>query len=280
MLNWITYGIIPVSDYSSPVIFSVAVFLWFIILKKYIPIKENYRLLVKVAAVSLLGAALTPLIMIIMQGNLVPFFKDTFSTIGKIHDFKSLKRLFYIANKGFSITGGLTLLSIVLFFIVEDAKKLSFGILYPFPLFAAIARVNCLLQGCCFGVRYEGPFAIVFPPGSIVSKFHKRKYGLISMFEKSFPVFPSQIAIILSMLLLFLILFIMNKYKVKKHIIAGSSLIGYGFFNFIIEMFRQETRIIGDYLTAGQIMELFLIFLGLFVIFKMDQKSVTLNSDT
>ncbi len=275
MINWITYGLIPVSDYTSPAIFGLAILMWYLVLRKHISIKENYKLLIKVAAASFAGAAITPLIMIIIQGDLIPFFKQTFETIGKVSDCNSLKRLVYIANKGFSITGGLTILTIVLFFIVDDAKKLSFGILYPFPLFTAITRINCLLEGCCFGVRYEGPFAIIFPPGSPVSRFHRRRYGLVSMFERSFPVFPSQIAIILSMLLLFAFLFLMNKFNVKKNIIAGTSLAGYGLFNFIIEIFRQEPRIIGNYLTTGQIMEMFLFFIGLFIIFKVDEKSVT-----
>jgi len=276
VLNWLTYGIIPVSDYTTPSIFLTATITWFLILKKYIPIRENFSLLSKVAAFSFAGAALTPIIIILMQGNLLPFLGDTFDKIGNINDFKSLKRLLYLANKGFSITGGLTILVIVLFFILDDAKKLSFGILYPFPLFAAIARFNCLLEGCCFGKRYEGPFAIIFPPGSNVSKFHNRRFGLVSMFEKSFPVFPSQIAIILSMFLLFFILFIMNRFKVKKHIIIGIMLSCYGVFNFLVEIYRQEARIIGNYLTAGQVMQLFLFFTGIYIIIKLDEKSVSL----
>ncbi len=274
MINWLTYGLVPVSDYTGPFVFSVAVVVWFLILKKYIPIKQNFALLTKVAAASFAGAVLTPLIMIMIQGDLIPFFKQTFEKIGVINDWQSFKRLAYVANKGFSITGGLTILVIVLFFIIDKAKKLSFGILYPFPLFAAITRINCLLEGCCFGRRYEGPLAIVFPPGSPVSRFHKRRYGLVSMFERSFPVFPSQISIIFSMLLLFSILFLMNKFKVRKNIIVGTMLAGYGFFNFLIEIFRQETRVIGNYLTSGQVMEIFLIIIGFYIIFKIDEKSL------
>ncbi|HDT11851.1 MAG TPA: hypothetical protein ENN58_03845, partial [bacterium] len=122
MLNWLTYGIIGVSDYTTPFIFGIAIAVWFIILKKYIPIKENCKMLIKVAVASFAGAAITPLIIIIIQGELIVFFQQTFETIGKISDWKSLKRLLHLAHKGFSITGGLTILVIVLFFITDKAK--------------------------------------------------------------------------------------------------------------------------------------------------------------
>jgi prolipoprotein diacylglyceryltransferase len=58
------------------------------------------------------------------------------------------------------------------------------------------------------------------------------KHGLISRFEVSYPVHPVQAYLVISMFILFLILFIMNRFKVRRNIIAGSALIGYGTINF------------------------------------------------
>jgi hypothetical protein len=57
----------------------------------------------------------------------------------KINDWNAFQALLASLLKGFSITGGLLILTVVLLFAVHDARKLIFGIFYPFPLFAAIS---------------------------------------------------------------------------------------------------------------------------------------------
>lgn len=268
MLNWISYGVVSISKYMSPLIFAVAVTVWFLILKKYIPIKKNHRLLIKVAAVSFAGAGISPLLIVIFSGKLLSFLSSSIHTLQKINNWNAFQALLASLFKGFSITGGLLILAVVLVFIVKDARKLIFGIFYPFPLFAAIARLNCFAEGCCFGKMWDGPFAIKYPPASHASKLHHLKHGLISRFEVSYPVHPVQAYIAISLFVLFIILFIMNRLKVPRNIIAGTMLIGYGMTNFNIEFLRVEP-LLYNFLTIGQFMEIFIVILGFYIIFRV-----------
>ncbi|HQI04853.1 MAG TPA: prolipoprotein diacylglyceryl transferase [bacterium] len=188
--------------------------------------------------------------------------------IQKINDWNAFQALLAALFKGFSITGGLLILAIILLFVVHDARKLIFGIFYPFPLFAAITRINCLMEGCCFGKIWDGPCAVKYPPASHASRLHHLKHGLISRFEVSYPVHPVQAYLVISMFILFLILFVMNRFKVSRNIIAGSALIGYGTINFIIEFLRVEP-LLYNFLTVGQFMEIIITALGFYIIFKV-----------
>ena len=268
MLNWLSYGVVDISKYTTPLIFAVAITSWFLLLKKYIPVKTNYRLLIKVAAASCVGAGLSPLLIIIFSGKFVSFLSSSMTKIQKINDWNAFQALLATLFKGFSITGGLLILAIVLLFVVHDARKLIFGIFYPFPLFAAITRINCFMEGCCFGKIWEGPFAIKYPPASHASKLHHLKHGLISRFEVSYPVHPVQAYLVISMFLLFIILFIMNRFKVRRNIIAGTMLAGYGMINFNMEFLRVEP-LLYNFLTVGQIMEILITALGFYIIFKV-----------
>jgi prolipoprotein diacylglyceryltransferase len=268
MLNWLSYGVVDISKYTTPLIFAVAITAWFLVLKKYIPVKQNYRLLIKVAAASCVGAGISPLLIIIFSGRLVSSLSSSMNTLQKINDWNSFQALLASLLKGFSITGGLLILTVVLLFAVYDAKKLIFGIFYPFPLFAAISRINCFMEGCCFGKLWDGPCAVKYPPASHASKLHHLKHGLISRCEVSYPVHPVQAYLVISMFLLFIILFIMNRFKVRRNIIAGTMLIGYGMINFNIEFLRVEP-LLYNFLTVGQFMEIIITALGFYIIFKV-----------
>ena len=185
-----------------------------------------------------------------------------------------LRTALSIAFKGFSITGGILLLSIVLLFALKDAKKLSFAILWPFPLFAALTRINCFLKGCCFGKLHEGIFAVKYPPASLASRQHYAQSLLPSRYVPSCPVHPTQLYIIFSMLMLFIAAVLMKKFHVKKNIILGVILSGYGFFNFFIEFLREEPLVF-HFITMGQIMEIIIFFLGLYLIFKVREEDIS-----
>lgn len=268
MLNWLSYGVVDLSKYTTPLIFAVAIASWFLVLKKYIPIKNNYRLLIKVAAASCVGAGISPLLIIIFSGKFVSFFSSSMTKIQKINDWNAFQALLATLFKGFSITGGLLILTVVLLFAVHDARKLIFGIFYPFPLFAAITRINCFMEGCCFGKLWDGPCAVKYPPASHASRVHHLKYGLISRFEVSYPVHPVQLYLVISMFILFLILFLLNRFKIRRNIIAGTMLVCYGMINFNIEFLRVEP-LLYNFLTVGQFMEIIITALGFYIIFKV-----------
>ncbi|MGI6394254.1 MAG: prolipoprotein diacylglyceryl transferase family protein [bacterium] len=276
MLNWLSYGVVEISKYLSPFIFAIAAGAWFFVLKNHIPIKKNYKALTKIAVVSCVGAGLSPLLIIVFSGRLLSFFSGSISTLKRVNDWNTFQALLATLLKGFSITGGLLLLTIILLFVMKNEKKLMFGILYPFPVFAATARLNCFLQGCCFGKMWDGPFAIKYPPASHASKFHYLKHGLVSRFEVSFPVHPVQLYISISMLVLFAVLVIMDKFKVPRNVTVGTMLIGYGMINFNIEFLRVES-LLYNFLTMGQFMEIIIVALGFYVAFKVKESDIVLD---
>ncbi len=273
MINWLSGGVVNIARYVTPVLFLIDVLIWFLLVKKNTGIRKNRKILIKTGLISLAGAAIAPLLIILVSGNLFPFLSSSWKVIQKIDSFASFKAVLTMAFKGFSITGGILILSIVLLFCVKDAKKLTFAILYPFPLFAALTRINCFLEGCCFGKLYSGIFAITYPPASLVSKQQYMKRLLPSRYVESLPVHPVQLYIIVSMLLLFISVVLMNRFKVKKNIIAGTVLSGYGFFNFIIEFLREEPLAF-KFVTMGQLIEFVLFLLGLYLIFKVKEEEI------
>ena len=274
MLNWLSSGVIDIAGYISPFIFLIDVFIWFLFVRKGINIRKNRKTLIKIGIFSLLGAVISPLLLIILSGNLFPFLSAAGKMIQRIDSFATFKVMLSVAFRGFSITGGILILSIVLLFALKDAKKLSFAILWPLPLFAALARINCFIKGCCFGKHYEGVFSVTYPPASVASKQHYLRGLLPSRYVESLPVHPTQLYIFASMLLVFLAVLIMKKLKVKKNIILGVVLSGYGFFNFFIEFLREEP-IVFNLVTVGQLMEIILFFLGFYLIFKVREEDIS-----
>jgi len=276
MLNWFFSGVIDVAGYISPFMFLLDVLVWFLFVRKETDIRKNRKILIKIGIFSLLGAAISPLLIILISGNLFSFFSSVWNLIQKINNFTMFKNTLVVLFKGFSITGGILILVIVLLFVLKDAKKLTFAIIFPFPLFAALARINCFCKGCCFGKLYEGIFSVTYPPASLASRQHYVRGHLPSRYVESLPVHPAQLYIIVSMLLVFLAVVLMNKFKVKKNIILGVVLSGYGFFNFFIEFLREEPLVF-NFITVGQIMEIILFFMGLYLIFKVKEEEISEN---
>lgn len=57
----------------------------------------------------------------------------------------------------------------------------------------AVARIGCFLQGCCFGIASDAPWAVPFPAGSPVMNF-QTSAGLVERgSEWSTPVHPLQL---------------------------------------------------------------------------------------
>lgn len=274
MLNWLSSGVIDFAGYVSPFLFFIDVLIWFLLVRKVTNIKKNRKILIKTGVFSLLGAALSPLLIIIISGNLFPFLSSSWKTIQKINSFAMFRTVVLVMFKGFSITGGILILSIVLLFVLKDAKKLTFAIIAPFPLFAALARINCFLKGCCFGKIYNGIFAVKYPPASIASRQHYAQSLIPSRYVESLPVHPTQLYIVFSMFMLFILVIIMNKLKIKKNIIAGTVLSGYGLLNFLIECSREEPQVF-NLITVGQIMEIIIFFLGLYLVFKTKEEEIS-----
>ncbi|EYF07973.1 prolipoprotein diacylglyceryl transferase [Chondromyces apiculatus] len=64
---------------------------------------------------------------------------------------------------------------------------------FAIPLGLGFGRMGCLLAGCCFGLRTDGPFGLAFPPGSPASEAQWKLQELAAARMPSHPVHPTQI---------------------------------------------------------------------------------------
>ena len=92
-------------------------------------------------------------------------------------------KLTQIAEAGYSYYGGLAafLLTAAGYCTVKkvEGRKYAEECLYLIPLLQVFWKIGCFMGGCCFGIPYQGPLAIIYPQNkNIVS---------------GIPVFPVQL---------------------------------------------------------------------------------------
>ncbi|MCC6556929.1 MAG: prolipoprotein diacylglyceryl transferase [Polyangiaceae bacterium] len=64
---------------------------------------------------------------------------------------------------------------------------------FAIPIGLGFGRMGCLLAGCCFGLRTDGPLGLVFPPNSPASEAQFKLKELASARDPSHAVHPTQI---------------------------------------------------------------------------------------
>lgn len=92
-------------------------------------------------------------------------------------------------------------------------------------------RLACLMNGCCYGIPYNGPFALQFDSAAA---------GVVN-----YPVFPSQAFEMGTMVILFVVVVFLYR---KKKRLFGPVLIGFGISIFVSEFFmdqRGNLRLLG-----------------------------------
>ncbi len=116
----------------------------------------------------------------------------------------------------------------------------------------ATGRVGCFFAGCCYGRQCDLPWAVTFEnPDSLAPLF-------ISMH-------PTQLYSVVSNLLLFIILILMDKRKKFEGLTFWLYIFLYGIFRSFVEMFRGDPRgnFILDFLSVSQGIGLSMSFAGL-----------------
>lgn len=89
------------------------------------------------------------------------------TAVGAGHGGISLRQF---AESGYSFYGGLlagclgTYTAAV--FLKIDFHKYAKNLIFLVPLLHGIWKVGCFMGGCCYGIPYDGPCAVVFPEGS------------------------------------------------------------------------------------------------------------------
>jgi phosphatidylglycerol---prolipoprotein diacylglyceryl transferase len=132
--------------------------------------------------------------------------------------------------------------------VVCIAKKIPVmqmaDIIAPYAaLGQAIGRIGCFFNGCCYGRIYCGIMNVTFPGDPM-------------------PRIPVQLISSLGLLIIYIVLRFVERYKLKRGSIIFLYLIFYGAFRFFVDYLRADNSIVTYGLTWGQIISLVLALIG------------------
>ena len=94
-------------------------------------------------------------------------------------------------------------------------------------LFHVFGRLGCLLQGCCYGVRTQGRFAVVYHRSAIA--------------PHDVPLFPVQLVEACLEAIVFILLLNCLRRGTKGKILTAIYLVAYGACRFVMEFFRGDS---------------------------------------
>ena len=137
---------------------------------------------------------------------------------------------------GFVFYGGL-IGAILFLFLARKLLKISVirylnVMAFAIPFAHGFGRIGCFLAGCCYGIPYDGPCAVVFPEGS---------FALSGV-----PLFPVQLLEAACLFALSLVLFLYGKRKDAHPFVMYLFL--YAVIRFFMEMLRYDTAERGGFL--------------------------------
>ena len=131
------------------------------------------------------------------------------------------------------------------------------------PLAHAIARMGCFLNGCCWGVPSDRPWALSFPANSQPYQAHQRAGLIDADAAHSAAVHPTQLYEVFGLLLIFGVMQALSR---RPHPTGGLLflyLVLYGGMRFFVEIFRGDSdRPLGA-MTGSQMFSLALVIVGL-----------------
>jgi len=183
-------------------------------------------------------------------------------------DQKDLVKILQFWKGGFSWQGGFIFgFLAILWFLRNDKKKLGKWldvIILGILLGHSIGRIGCFLNGCCYGIVTNVPWAIKFP--SLGDNFLRH---------------PTQLYESFSYLLIFFFLTLQgpglsNGVKLRNGSLACIGMIFYSLARFIIEYFRYNADFIYQgkiwyfTLSYAQLTALIIIIVSLFIFFKIN----------
>ena len=146
------------------------------------------------------------------------------------------------------------------FFKVNAVKEAeTFAIIVP--LFHCFGRVGCFLAGCCYGIEYNGPFAVTFT-NALGAPNH-------------ISFFPVQLAEAAANLLLFILLLAIDGRLKKPLVNFGIYAVIYGILRFLLEFLRGD-QVRGVWLlsTSQWISLLLIVPAGIYMLTRKTEKNV------
>ena len=157
-------------------------------------------------------------------GAKIMYIALSFDIIDWVRVLSSLEEIGAFLNSGFVFYGGLigALSSLLIASFIHKKNYFLFfeNIAFVIPLMHGIGRIGCFLSGCCYGIPYTGPLAVVYS------------------FSDT-PCFPVQLleAGLLFLLFVFLLIYRLKEGKYSFEIY----LMSYSVIRIITEQFRGDT---------------------------------------
>lgn len=153
----------------------------------------------------------------------------------------------YFWSGGLTYYGGFIGASVVAWFLLKRDRfpfwKAADMAGFTVPTGLAFGRMGCLLAGCCFGVRSDGPLGLVFPGGSPASEAQFKLGELAHRKMPSLPVLPAQIAESAACLLIAAVcLYVVHPKKRYDGHVFVAFVVLYAAARFVLEFFRADDR--------------------------------------
>lgn len=160
-------------------------------------------------------------------------------------------------TEGLVVYGGI-IFGILAGFLFTRKHKLDFWkyfdlVMPSIALAQGFGRIGCLMAGCCYGIKTNSPFSLVFPDnGYAPAHVH---------------LFPTQPVSSFLNFMNFFILVLISRHKKADGQVAGFYLIFYSIGRFIIEFFRGDLErgsIAG--MSTSQFISIFLFIFGVAIL--------------
>ena len=163
----------------------------------------------------------------------------------------SWRELWDLISAGLVFYGGLLGGLLGLFLVSRKTKKnmITFtDLMAPcFCLAHAGGRVGCLMAGCCYGMEYTGPCAVVLDG---VSRL------------------PTQIMEAIFLVILSVVLIAVFLKKPRRGVVTGLYMTIYAVWRFVIEFFRADYRGNVGPLSTSQFISLFILAFGVYLLIR------------
>lgn len=153
----------------------------------------------------------------------------------------------YFWSGGLTYYGGFIGASVVAWFLLKRDRfpfwKAADMAGFAVPTGLAFGRMGCLLAGCCFGVRSDGPLGLVFPGKSPASEAQFKLGELAHRNMPSLPVLPAQIAESAACLAIAAVcLYVVHPKKRYDGHVFVAFVVLYAAARFVLEFFRADDR--------------------------------------
>lgn len=158
--------------------------------------------------------------------------------------FHSIRDVLYPSTKGFAVSGGIVLAVVVSWFLLPTLgyRRGSFWDIAagPTALGFAFGRMGCFLASCCFGKVTASPLGVQFPWGSQPHRWQIRE-GVIGLFQKPLPVYPTQLFEMTILLMIAgLTVWLQSLQRYREGTAAAVALMLYSVFRLINLKFRAD----------------------------------------